>query len=100
MRPEFIDLEDGAMLIRQGQREFTLHRVHSAESCTGRACVVHNPTEHVMSEWPLIWRDDRGFFERLCKCGIGHPDPDQQAYWDAEGFVLMGVHGCCGCEYV
>lgn len=55
--------------------------VHDATACTGRECVIHNPTEHPMRRFPLHWRADRAIFERLCPHGVGHPDPDQQAYW-------------------
>lgn len=55
--------------------------VHSATECAGRECVIHNPTDHPMRTLPLHWRSDRGIFERTCPHGIGHPDPDQRAYW-------------------
>lgn len=96
--------------------------VHDHNDCTGRECVVHNPTEHSMRAFPLHWRRDRGIFERLCPHGVGHPDPDQQAYWrkqvasgeildevpDEDGYRLerptpdewvstQMTHGCDGC---
>lgn len=53
-----------------------------------------------MADWPMYWRDDRKLMERICKCGVGHPDPDHLAYKER----LIGpeasadaVHGCCGC---
>jgi hypothetical protein len=46
---------------------------------------------HHMRDWPLIWRNDRGIFERKCPHGIGHPDPDQG------GPNFSAVHGCDGC---
>lgn len=81
----------------------TLHNVHLPDRCYGRPCVIHNPSDHHMRDWPLHWRDDRGICERICPCphgpgahddgshcghGIGHPDPDQ---------LGDGVHGCDGC---
>lgn len=75
-----------------------LENIHRAEKCDGRVCVIHNPTEHAMSEWELHWRDDRGIFERLCpEHGVGHPDPDQFDYWRATGQIEQAIHGCCMC---
>lgn len=74
-----------------------LSNVHPVEACTGRACVIHNPTPHHMRWWRLHWRDDRGIFERICPHGVGHPDPDQRAFWKANGLEVNGVHGCDGC---
>lgn len=74
-----------------------LHNVHLPEECAGRPCIIHNRTDHHMRSWPFHYRSDRGIFERICVCGIGHPDPDQFAYWEELG-ILKGeaVHGCCG----
>lgn len=75
--------------------------VHFEEDCSGDTCVIHKPTDHLMRDWTLIWRNDRDIFERICEHGIGHPDPDQTEFWmntmllaDAEA---MEVHGCDGC---
>lgn len=75
------DLGNGEVLIN----------VHSDEKCAGGPCVIHNPSDHGMRDFPLHWRSDRGIMERLCPHGIGHPDPDQQLR------VGEGVHGCDGC---
>lgn len=94
-----------------------LHNVHPADVCAGRACVIHHPTEHHMRDWPILWRNDRGIFERICEHGVGHPDPDQYAYWRqareswrppinadiidglpvSNPFDGIGIHGCDGC---
>lgn len=75
-----------------------LQNVHSDAVCVGRACVIHNPTNHPMSHWQLHWRSDRGIFERICTAhGVGHPDPDQFDYWRQENRMYEAVHGCCGC---
>ncbi|NKY60376.1 hypothetical protein [Nocardia flavorosea] len=75
-----------------------LVNVHPETACQGRACVIHAPTDHHMRAWTLLWRDDRGIFERLCpEHGIGHPDPDQYAYWEETGQLANTIHGCCGC---
>lgn len=79
--------------------------VHPREVCQAdgsRPCVLHNPSDHHMRDWPTLWRADRGLMERLCPDhGTGHPDPDhmwfvrhsrgpEAAYWES-------IHGCCGC---
>lgn len=95
-----------------------LVNVHPADNCGGQPCVIHNPTGHHMRSWPLHWRGDRGIFERICPHGVGHPDPDQFAYWEqarkswrpplsadviddlyplGNPFDGLGVHGCDGC---
>lgn len=71
--------------------------VHLEDECHGLPCVVHAPTNHHMSRWPLIWRYDRKIFERLCPHGTGHPDPDQLPYWRSIGALHEFVHCCCGC---
>lgn len=71
--------------------------VHPGSQCAGRPCVLHNPTDHHMSGWRLHYRDDRNIFERICPHGIGHPDPDQEEYWESIGQSAQGIHGCDGC---
>jgi len=64
---------------------------HDPDACAGNHCPVHNPSNHTMRYWPLNYRTDRGITERICRCGVGHPDPDcQRAQKDS-------THGCCGC---
>jgi len=65
-----------------------LYNVHDPAQCAGRPCAVHNPSAHHMRDWPQRWRGDRQMIERLCPCGIGHPDPDD--------LNADGIHGCCG----
>lgn len=80
-------------------RSLGLVAVHDRGLCAGRVCVVHAPTRHRMSRWPVVWRGDRGIVERLCPHGIGHPDPDQSEFWSTSGggAAAMWVHGCDGC---
>lgn len=75
-----------------GQR---LTNVHDKSECKGN-CPIHNPSDHHMKEWPLHWRDDRGFFERICEHGVGHPDPDDVVYHLSRSNDIS-VHGCDGC---
>lgn len=78
-----------------------LTNVHPVSACEGQFCVVHNPSSHHMRDWPLHWRDDRRFFERICPHGVGHPDPDQISYWQRKWgrayADVQAVHGCEGC---
>lgn len=71
--------------------------VHSAEKCAGRPCVIHNPSDHHMRDWPLVWRADKGIMERLCLHKVGHPDTDDLVYHVSQGRSFLGVHGCDGC---
>jgi hypothetical protein len=74
-----------------------LYNIHSAKECTGKYCVIHNPSNHHMKDWPLIWREDRGIFERICPCGVGHPDPDALKHEvEYEEDTSARIHGCCG----
>lgn len=71
------------------------YKVHARKDCRGKHCVVHNPSDHHMVDWPVNFRSDRGIVERICPCGVGHPDPDDLAYRKTQGRG-DGVHGCCG----
>jgi len=70
---------------------------HHPSRCEGRGCVVHHPSDHPMTNWPVVYRSDKGFSERICYHGIGHPDPDDVAYGRSIGEDWWGVHGCDGC---
>lgn len=69
-------------------------KIHDKKECNGNCC-VHNPSDHHMIDWPLYWRSDRGFFERIDKDGVGHPDPDEIKYHLKQGNDIS-VHGCNG----
>lgn len=71
--------------------------IHDPDKCLGKVCIIHNPTIHCMSNFPLLWRNDSKLFERICSHGIGHPDPDQLDYWKEMGMEWRGAHGCDGC---
>jgi hypothetical protein len=71
--------------------------VHDKSKCEGSHCCIHNPSDHIMKDFPTHWRDDRNLMERICPCGVGHPDPDDLAYKKMIGMDdAIGVHGCCG----
>jgi hypothetical protein len=69
--------------------------------CHEHGCVIHNPTTHSMSEFPTLWRADRGLMERVCPHGVGHPDPDHMAWYERtygkEAAATESIHGCDGC---
>lgn len=71
--------------------------VHDPVNCAGRACPVHNLTQHVMRGYPQHFRYDNGLMERICLHGIGHPDPDAMPFYIERGEDYMSVHGCDGC---
>jgi hypothetical protein len=98
----------------------TALRTHSPAACDGTPCVVHNPSDHHMKDWPITYRLDRAvrmpdrevsgavvagpvfvLAERGCPHGVGHPDPDAMDYARREGgeefASAEGVHGCDGC---
>lgn len=64
-------------------------RTHHRDTCQGRTCSVHHPSDHPMVSWPQMFRADKRATERVCPHGIGHPDPDDPA--------TDRVHGCDGC---
>lgn len=71
--------------------------VHHPSECKGRHCIVHWPVHTHMDDWPVVYRADRGIWERKCPHGIGHPDPSQFDYWQETGQMFEAVHGCDGC---
>lgn len=79
----------------------TIGHIHMRDAQCDISCVIHNPSDHTMKDWPTNWRDDRRLMERICPHGVGHPDPDQVAfrirnYGDESGKDAM-THGCDGC---
>lgn len=77
--------------------DVVLVNVHPETVCEGRHCVLHNPSDHHMRDWPTLWRADRRLMERTCPHGVGHPDPDDLAYQISEGRTWQADHGCDGC---
>lgn len=79
-------------------------RVHSRKHCQNRElpCVVHSPSAHKMSGWPLRWCSDTQVMERMCPHDIGHPDPDHIAYVQSSqefytSYSTGADHECDGC---
>lgn len=82
-------------LVKTG--DIVLKGVHSYFDCVGRECIIHNPTPRDSDDWPLLWRADRGIFERICPHGVGHPDKAQRDYWLISDQEHQFVHGCDFC---
>lgn len=43
----------------------------------------------------MNWRADKGIMERVCRHGVGHPDPDDLIVKSRP--ELADIHGCDGC---
>lgn len=88
--------DPGVQLENTDERIFN---VHTATLCEGRACTIHNRTDHLMRGFPQHYREDKGLMERVCAHGVGHPDPDEGAYIEARfGYGALEailIHGCC-----
>lgn len=80
-----------------GLGEVALSNVHPDTACADGPCVIHNPSDHHMRGWSLLFRADKGLMERLCAHGVGHPDPDDMAWHASQARDWLGVHGCDGC---
>jgi hypothetical protein len=74
-----------------------LTNIHDQSACAGHHCCIHNPSDHHMRDWPMVWRGDKGVMERQCPHGIGHPDPDDAAHLCRIGRADLTIHGCDGC---
>ena len=76
---------------------------HTVTACDGFPCPLHDPSDHPLRYAPLNWRSDRYLMERICPCGVGHPDPDHLIHVSrlySEGVAWgQSTHGCCprGC---
>lgn len=85
----------------------TVLRTHPASACKDDPnCCIHKPSDHALSDAKLNWRGDRGLMERICKHGIGHPDPDDLAHkkrtmsrYEDFAFEIHGCDGCCSGSY-
>lgn len=91
------DPETGYWTVFKGTARLKLSNVHDTSDCEGRGCAIHNrPSDHPLKDAPMFWRTDRGILERICECGIGHPDYDSAMYLKSIGKGYENIHGCCG----
>lgn len=79
-------------------------KTHGINDCGGRPCCVHNPSEHHMRDWPIIFDMKKmALALRLCAHGYGHPDPDSLAYFctrkgiGANTIAWLLLHQCDDC---
>lgn len=73
-------------------------KTHDESVCAPHPCVIHNPSDHHMRDWPTVFRMDRyALVERICPHGVGHPDIDSLDYFVSAGMSWQAVHACCGC---
>ena len=79
-----------------------LTMLHQAGACgnkrasvKGRPCVVHNPSDHGMRGWPLIWDARQSRMRRLCPHDVEHPDLNDAQYWASLGRSEKTDHPCC-----
>jgi hypothetical protein len=84
-----LQAEDGEVII-------ALQNVHHPIKCHERSCVLHNPSEHHMRRWPLLYRQDH-LVQRVCPHHLGHPDPDSLAFRELIAKEAAADHGCDGC---
>lgn len=63
-------------------------RVHTKADCrTPDKCPIHAPS----IDWKTHFREDWGFMEVICPCGVGFPSPD-----DKSKNAMTHAFGCCG----
>jgi hypothetical protein len=80
--------------VMDGMRVLT----HAKERCQGRNCVIHNPSDHHMRGWEKRFHQPSQQTIRVCKHGLGHPDPDDVAYWQQIAHRRISTkHECDGC---
>lgn len=90
---------DNKAIVQTGSGPVEVSQVHDAQVCTGRTCIIHNPSDHHMRDWKVIFKHIPAglHMERLCPHGVGHPDPDSVSYFTSIGEDHVSVHGCDGC---
>ncbi|APC46368.1 hypothetical protein HWB05_gp106 [Streptomyces phage BRock] len=122
--PEFYrEFEEATIDLMQQYQDYKLEEIKRIEEeskthdewtdCTGRTyrvhkrgldceidgCAIHNPSFHPLSEAKQLMREDKFWLiERICKHGVGHPDPDSASFISRQlGNNSIWVHGCDGC---
>lgn len=79
----------------------TIYRVHFPQQCAGHTCAIHNPSPHVLVEFPQHFDNDTGAMLRMCRHHLMHPDADDLGFRLRSGGILAlmvyGEHDCDGC---
>lgn len=66
--------------------------VHARADCIGRNCCIHDPSDHAMRDWAMVFRHGR-MYRRSPITGRRYLDPDDIAYhrmvdgWDDYGTI-------------
>lgn len=99
MSERVYSIRNGKVVEGRHYDALVLYHVHESSACEGHGCWIHHPSLHHMRQWPLYW--SRPVVERMCRCGTGHPDPDDlgfiaRVYGEKEA-ETWSLHGCCGC---
>lgn len=88
-------LDDGEFHTTKG----IVLKTHARGECVGEYCPIHKPSDLAKGIGVLYWREDRGLMERICKHGVGHPDPDGldaiKIMRDDTAAMVESLHGCC-----
>ena len=80
------DVAHTAILIG-GQK---LINVHTSNQCFGKNCCIHNPSDHHMRGWLMVYAFTKGSMQRICPDhNTLHPDPDDPFAGE--------INPCCGC---
>jgi len=80
----------------------TVMQVHPERECL-TPCPIHAPSVHPLNTAPLNWRAANRLWERICRHGCGHPDPDDVAFKQATmmpkvfQMYAYAMHACDGC---
>ena len=94
------DKEDRHIVyVWNGFEELKIVNIHDRTACGGRVCVIHSPTEHHMSEWPLTWYENQALFYRTCPHQRRVLDPDQFQFLRESGKWADVKETCCGYIY-
>lgn len=86
---DMVGLNDG--------RNTLLVNVHTVDQCDGQPCVIHNPTQHHMIQWPPQWDSILGIMFRECPHHNLHPDPDDVTNLRRMNRYHLAGHYCDGC---
>lgn len=85
------------MAYRTGSNQILVNVHRETDDCRTHGCVIHNPSPEAVAIGPTYWRDDRNMMERICEHGVGHPDPDAQAWRERTFGSRDDLHSCDGC---
>lgn len=80
-----------------------LVKTHGPAVCVGGHCCLHNPSDHHMASWPMMFDEQLAYLAlRVCEHHYRHPDPDSLRFFARQNLVTgtlarMALHQCDGC---